>query len=78
MHLTFCQTNRVFILLERAETEIRFSMANIMFKTKTDINHPGARLMPRNCKHLYPPYFSLPTTLKYMALVRTYVHYVVV
>ncbi len=32
--IAFCQTNRLFILLERAEKEICFSMANGMFKTK--------------------------------------------
>ncbi len=58
----FCQTNRLLILLERAETEIRFSMANGTFKMKMDINRHGHKLMPNNCKNLNPPYFLLPTT----------------
>ncbi len=62
IRIAFCQTNRLFILLERAETEIRFAMANSMFKTKMDIDRHGPRLMPKNCKNLNPPYFSLPTT----------------
>jgi hypothetical protein len=60
----FCQTNRLFNLLERAEKEIRFSMASGMFKTKMDINRYGPRLMLNNCKNLNPPYFSLPSTFK--------------
>ncbi len=65
MHrIAFCQTNRQFILLERPETEIRFSMAKGMFKMKMDINRHGPRLMPNNCKNLNPPYFLLPTTVK--------------
>ncbi len=36
IRIAFCQTNRLFILLERAETEIHFSMANGMFKMKMD------------------------------------------
>ncbi len=36
--IPWCQSNRLFILLERAETEIRFSMANGMFKIKMDID----------------------------------------
>jgi len=70
--ITFCQTSRLFILLERAETEIRFSIANSMFKTKMDIDRQSPRLIPNNCKHLDPPYFSLPTTFngqKYLILV---------
>jgi hypothetical protein len=59
----FCQTNRLFILPERAETEICISMANSMFKTKMDIDRHGPRLTPINCQHLNPPYFSLPTTV---------------
>jgi hypothetical protein len=39
-------------------------MANGMFKIKIDINRHGPRLMPSNCKHLDPPYFSLQTTFK--------------
>jgi hypothetical protein len=54
--------NRQFILLESEETEIRFSMANSMFKMKMDIDRHGPRLMPNNCKHLNPPYFSLSST----------------
>ncbi len=59
-----CQTNRLFILLERAEKEIRFSIVNSMFKPKMDIDRHGPRLMPNNCKNLNPPYFSLPSTFK--------------
>jgi hypothetical protein len=64
IRITFCQTNRLFILLERAETEICFSMANGTFKMKIDIDCHGPRLMPNNCQHLDPPYFSLPTIFK--------------
>ncbi len=64
IRIAICKTNRLFILLERAEKEIRFSMANGMFKTKMDINRHSPRLMPNNCKNLSPPYFSLPTTFK--------------
>jgi hypothetical protein len=60
----FCQTNRLFILLESAEKEIRFSMANGRFKMKMDIDRHGPRPMPNNYKNLNPPYFSLPTTFK--------------
>jgi hypothetical protein len=57
--------NPLLILLERAETEIRFfSMANGMLKMKMDIDRHGPRLMPNNCQYLGPPYFSLPTTLR--------------
>jgi hypothetical protein len=45
-------------LLERAEKEIGFSMANGMFKIKMDIDRHGPRRMPDNCKNLDPPYFS--------------------
>ncbi len=58
------QTNRLFILLEGAETEIGFSMANGTFKMKMDIHRHGPRSMPSNCKNLNPPNFSLPTTFK--------------
>jgi hypothetical protein len=51
-------------LLERAETEIGFSMANGTFKMKIDIDRHGPRSMPSNCKNLNPPNFSLPTTFK--------------
>jgi len=37
--------------LERAEKEIRFSMANGIFKTKMDIDRHGPRLVPNNCKN---------------------------
>jgi hypothetical protein len=37
-------------------------MANGMFKMKIDIDRHSPRLMPNNCQHLDPPYFSLPTT----------------
>ncbi len=46
IRITFCQTNHLFILLERAEKEIRFSMANGTFKMKMDIDRQGPRLMP--------------------------------
>ncbi len=62
IRIAFCQTNRLFILLERAEKEIRFSMANSTFKMKMDIDRHGPRLMPNNCTNLNPPYFSLPST----------------
>jgi hypothetical protein len=51
-------------LLERAETEIRFALADGMFRMKMDIDRHGPRLMPNNCKNLNPPHFSLPTTFK--------------
>ncbi len=60
----FCQINRLFTLLERAEKEIRFSMAKGMFKIKMDIDRHGPTRMPDNCKNLNPPYFSLPSTFK--------------
>ena len=62
IRIAFCQTNRLFILLERAETEIGFSLGNDMFKMKMDINRHDPRPMPNNCKNLNPPNFSLPTT----------------
>ncbi len=58
----FCQTNRLLILLERAETEICFSLANGMLKMKMVIDSHGPKLMPNNCQHLDPAYFSFPTT----------------
>jgi hypothetical protein len=58
------QSNHLLILLERTETEIRFSMANGMFKMNMDINRMGPRLMANNCQHLDLPYFSMPTTFK--------------
>jgi hypothetical protein len=61
IRIAFNQTNCLFILLERAEMEIRFSMANSMFKTKMDIDRHGPRFIANN---LNPPYFSLPTTFK--------------
>jgi hypothetical protein len=64
IRIASCQTNRLFILLERAEKEICFSMANGTFKIKMDIDRHGPRLMPNNCKNLNPSYFSLPSTLK--------------
>ena len=64
IRIAFCQTNRLFILLERAEKEIRFSMANGMFKTKTDIDRNSPRLMSYNWKNFNPHYFSLTTTFK--------------
>ncbi len=62
IRIAFCQTNHQFILLERAEKEIRFSMANGMFKMKMDNDRHGPRLMLNNCKNLNPLYFSLPST----------------
>jgi hypothetical protein len=44
--------------------EIRFSLANGMFKMKMDIDGHGPRPMPNNCKNLNPPNFSLPSTFK--------------
>jgi len=61
----FCQTNRLFNVLERAEKEICFSMANGTFKIKMDIDRHGSRPMPNSCKNLNPPNFSLPSTFKY-------------
>ncbi len=53
MHrIAFCLTNRLFILLERAETEIRFSTANGTFKMKMDIDRHGPRLCPTTVKIL--------------------------
>ncbi len=77
MHrIAFCQTNRLFIfLLERAETEIRFSMANGTFKMKMDINRHSPRLMPNNGKNLNPPFFWLPTTFKSGKNVGQHVHW---
>ncbi len=64
IRIAFCQTNRLFILLERTEKEIRFSMANGTFKMKMDIDHHCPSLMPNNCINLNPSYFSLPSTFK--------------
>ncbi len=64
IRIATCQTNRLFILLERAEKEIRFSMANSMFKTKMNIDRHGPRLMPnqwKNLTHLISRY-QLPLT----------------
>jgi hypothetical protein len=58
------QTNRLFILLEKAETEIRFALANGIFKMKMDIDRHGPRPMPNSCKNLNPPNFLLPTIFK--------------
>ncbi len=68
IRIAFCQSNRLFILLERAETDISFSMANSMLKTKMDIDCHGPRLIPNNCKHLIPPHFSLPTNFNELFL----------
>ncbi len=68
--IAYCQSNRLLILLERAETEIRFSMANVMFKNKMDIDRHGPRRMPNNYQHLDPVYFSLPTTFNSSRLAR--------
>jgi hypothetical protein len=55
--------NRPFILLERPETEVRFSMANGMFRMKMDIDRHVPILVPNNCQFIGPPYFSLQTTV---------------
>jgi hypothetical protein len=47
-------------------------MANRMFKTKMDIDCHSPRLMRNNCKHLNPPYFSLPTTFIMILLPEAY------
>jgi hypothetical protein len=44
--------------------EIRFVLANGMFKMKIDIDRHGSRPMPNNCKNFNPPNFSLPTTFQ--------------
>ncbi len=59
----FCQTNRLIIVLERAETEIRFALANSMFRTKMDIDRHGPRLVSNSCKNRNPTKFLLPTTV---------------
>jgi hypothetical protein len=59
-----------FIFLERAEKEMRFSMANGTFKMKMNIDCHGPKLMPNNCKNLNPPYFSLPSTFNMVKIVR--------
>jgi alpha-galactosidase len=58
IYITYCQSNCSLILLKRAETELRFLMANGMFKMDIDRHGPG--LLPNNCQHLTfdPPYFS--------------------
>ncbi len=65
IRIAYCQSNRYLNLLERAETEIRFSMANDMFKMKMDIDRHGPKLMPNKCQYIDPPYFSLQTTFKF-------------
>ncbi len=64
IRIAYCQSNRLLILLERAEAEIRFSMANGMLKMKMEIYCHGSRIMPKNFQHLGPIYFSLLTTFK--------------
>jgi hypothetical protein len=67
----FCQTNRLFILLEGAEKEICFSMANGMFKMKMDTiaTVPDLCLTTVNIlTHLISPY-QLPLGKKYYLLV---------
>jgi hypothetical protein len=59
-----------YLIFERAETEIRFSMANCMFKNKMDIDRHGPRRMPNNYQHLDPLYFSLRTTFNSSRLAR--------
>ncbi len=61
--IAYCQRNRFLILLERAETEIRFWMANGMFIKIMEFDRHGPRQMPKNCQILDPPYFSLPTSI---------------
>jgi hypothetical protein len=41
IRIAYCQSNRLLIFLERAETEIHLSMANGMFKMKMDIDRHG-------------------------------------
>jgi hypothetical protein len=65
-HRFFVKQIAFFILLERVEKEIRFSMANGTFKMKMDIDGHGPRLIPNNCKNPNPPYFSLPSPFKYI------------
>ncbi len=56
IRIVCCQSNRLLILLERAEMEICFSMANGMFKLKMDIDRHGPRLMHNICQHLISCY----------------------
>ncbi len=72
IRIAFSQTNRLFILLDRAEKERRFSMANGMFKIKMGIDRHGPRRMPGNCKNLNPPYFSLPSTFKKVTRIKLF------
>ncbi len=61
----FCQTNRLFNLLERAEKEICFSMANGTFKMKMDIDRHGPDLCPTAVKilsHLIYIYIFINST----------------
>jgi hypothetical protein len=64
IHIAYCQSNRLLILLERAETKLFFNGKWHVFKIKRDNDRHGPRLMPNNCQYLDPPYFSLPTTFK--------------
>ena len=63
MHFMFTGTEYIF-LLERAETEIYFSMANGTFKMKIDIDRHGPELYPNILLLPDLPIFSLPTTFK--------------
>jgi len=55
----FCQTNHLFILLERAEMKYVSQWQTTLSK---DIDRHGPRLMPNNCKNFNPPNFSLLST----------------
>ncbi len=67
IRIAFCQTNRLFILLERAETKICISMANSMFKQKKDIaTVPDLYLTTVNIlTHLISRYY-LPVKLPHL------------
>jgi hypothetical protein len=39
-----------------------------------DINRNGPILLPNNCKHLNPPYFSFPTTFKRLFFLHPFLH----
>jgi hypothetical protein len=56
--IAYYQSNRSLILLDRAETEICFWMANGMVRKKTDIDCHRSQNYAYNCQHLDPPYFS--------------------
>ncbi len=54
-----CQSNRLLILLKRAETEYVSE-----WQKAIDIHRHSPRLIPNNCHILDPPFISLPTTFK--------------